>query len=391
VRVAYIDCFSGFSGDMALGALVDLGLSAEALRAALAPLGLGERFDLRFEKVRRGSFSATKALVEVRERPEHRTLYDIEQIIERAGLSSGVAARARDAFRRLAEAEAKVHGTSIAEVFFHEVGAIDAIVDICGSVAGLALLGVEAVFSSEVVVGRGTIRSAHGEIPAPAPATLFLLEGVPVRAREVAHELTTPTGAALLRTLAKGFGPIPSMTLRAVGIGAGDADFATHPNICRILVGDEAEKGAPEVCFVLEANLDDLSPELVASAIEACFREGALDAFTVPAHMKKGRPGLVFTALCREEDAPRIEEAIFRETTTFGIRRRRCERTVLGREIVEVETFFGPIEVKIGRLHGKILTAQPEFESARRAAEAKGAPIRAVYEAAIAAAAKLLR
>jgi uncharacterized protein (TIGR00299 family) protein len=394
MRIAYFDCFSGFAGDMALGALVDAGLAPAALERALAPLGLAREFALRFETVRRGPLAATKAHVDVllpeRERVP-RTLYDVETLIAQAGLAPEVAARATAVFRRLARAEAAVHGTSIEAVHFHEVGAIDAIVDVCGTCAGLALLGVETVYASEATVGRGTIRSAHGEIPAPGPAVLHLLEGVPLRARDVGHELTTPTGAALLAELAKGFGPIPRMTLRSTGTGAGDADFPSHPNVCRVLLGDAPGEpaGAPERVLVLEANLDDLSPQLVAAAVEAAFAAGALDAFTLPCFMKKGRPGVLLTALCREEDAPALEAALFRETTTFGVRRHACDRAVLAREIVRAATPMGEVEVKLGRLAGRVVTATPEFESVKRLAQERGLPFRQVHEAAVEAAARL--
>jgi hypothetical protein len=390
MRIAYFDCFSGFAGDMALGALIDAGLDPDALRGAMAGLGLGRDFALRFEKTRRGPLAATKAHVDILV-PEagraHRTLYDVEQVIARGGLAPAVAARAAAVFRRLAAAEARVHGTSLEQVHFHEVGALDAIADICGTCAALALLGVEAVFASEPLLGRGVIRSAHGEIPAPGPAVLHLLEGLPLRSRDVGHELTTPTGAALLAELSRGFGPIPAMTLRAVGVGAGDADFPTHPNVCRVLLGDAATaSGAPDRVTVLEANLDDLSPQLVAAAVEACFAAGALDAFVVPCQMKKGRPGLILTALADEPRAAEVEAAIFRETTTFGVRRRACERTVLDRETARVETAYGPVDVKIGRRAGRLVTAMPEFETVKRLALAHGLPVRAVHEAAVAAA-----
>lgn len=399
MRVAYFDCFSGFAGDMALGALVDAGADADALRRAIAGLGLGTAFDLRFEKVRRGALAATKAYVDVKIPPARagavRTLYDIELEIARGGLEPAVAERARAVFRRLAEAEARVHGTSVDAVHLHEAGAIDAIADICGTLAALDILGVEEVYASEPCVGCGSIRSAHGEIPAPGPAVLFLLEGVPLRSRDTAHELTTPTGAALLRTLARRFGPIPDMTLVSVGTGAGDADFPTHANVCRALIGDvrgapAGDRGAPERCVVLEANIDDLSPQLVAAAVEACFAAGALDAFLSPAQMKKGRPGVQLTALATEDGVAALEEAIFRETTTFGIRRYTCERTVLAREIVSAQTPLGAVEVKIGRLHGKVVTATPEWESVKALAAEAGVPVRAAHEAA-AQAALLLR
>lgn len=376
---------------MALGALVDAGLAPEVLARALSGLGLGSEFALRFEKVRRGPLAATKAHVDVLAKGPARTLFDVERVIERGGLEPEVAARATAVFRRLAGAEALVHGTSVAEVHFHEVGAIDAIVDICGTCAGLAALGVEEVRASEAVVGRGTIRAAHGEIPAPGPAVLRLLEGIPLRARDVGHELTTPTGAALLAVLAKSFGPIPPMTLRATGTGAGTADFPTHPNVCRVLLGDAppARAEAPERVLVLEANLDDLSPQLVAAALDACLAAGALDAFALPCFMKKGRPAHLLTVIAREEDARAMEELLFRETTTFGIRRHVCDRAVLAREKILVATPMGEVEVKLGRLEGKIVTATPEFESVKRLAAERKLPLRAVHEAAVRAVAEL--
>jgi uncharacterized protein (TIGR00299 family) protein len=408
MRIAYFDCFSGFAGDMALGALVDAGASPEALTRAIAPLGLGREFEIRFERVTRGALAATKARIDVlldKNSPmAARTLYDVRTIIERAGLEPRVAAQAIAIFTRLAAAEARVHGASIETVHFHEVGAVDAIVDVCGTCAGLALLGVDAVFSSEACVGRGSIRSAHGEIPAPGPATLYLLEGRPVRSRDVGHELTTPTGAAILAELARGWGPIPAMTIRAIGVGAGDADLATHSNVCRVIVGDASAPPADPApaaisgpttasadrVIVLEANLDDLPGQLVATAIEACLRAGALDAYAVPCVMKKGRPAVVFTAIAHESDVARVEAAIFAETTTLGIRRHACDRTVLGREVVTVETPLGAVEVKLGRrADGAVLTAQPEFESVRKLAEARGIPVRAAHALALEAAAKL--
>jgi uncharacterized protein (TIGR00299 family) protein len=399
VRIAYFDCASGCAGDMCLGALVDAGCDPARLAGMLAGLGIGREFDLSFERVKRGPLAATKARVFVIGKADehpHRRLADVLRLIDGARLPGRVAERAASAFRALAAAEAKVHGESVESVHFHEVGAVDAIVDVVGTCAALEVLGVEEVHSSEATVGRGTIRSAHGELPAPGPAVMNLLAGKPLRTRDVGHELTTPTGAALLATLAgPRFGSIPAMTLLAQGWGAGDADFKTHPNVLRVLLGETAPaagagaepKGAPERCVVLEANLDDLTPQLVSAAIDALLAAGALDAFTVPCLMKKGRPGHLLAALAREGDVARIEAVFFRETTTFGVRRRAAERTVLAREIVRVATEFGEVEVKVGRLDGLgVVTAAPEYESARRLAEAKGVAVRAVIDAARAAA-----
>ena len=402
MRIAYFDCFSGCAGDMCLGALVDAGCDEARLVAALGGLGIGKEFDLRFERVTRGAVAATKAEVYLVGQGEighghghghghERRLRDVLAIIERGQLPPRVAARAATVFRVLAAAEAKVHGTSIDEVHFHEVGAVDAIVDVVGTCAALEILAVDEVYASEATVGRGTIRSAHGELPAPGPAVLNILAGRPIRTRDVGHELTTPTGAALLVGLAgPRFGSIPAMTLAAQGFGAGTAELASHANVLRVIVGDltaaSGGRGAPERCVVLEANLDDLTPQLVSAAVEALFAAGALDAFTIPCLMKKGRPGHLLTALAREEDVARVEAVFFRETTTFGVRRRAAERTVLAREIVKVATPWGEVEVKVGRLDGPaIVTATPEYESAKRLAEEKNVPVRAVIDAARAA------
>lgn len=420
MKIAYFDCFSGCAGDMCLGALVDAGCDPERLKAALGALGLGREFDIRFEKTNRGALAATKAVVEVYAQTKqslaltaagrataaghgaHRRLRDVLALISKGaqrGLPAPVAERAAAVFRTLAAAEARVHGTSIEEVHFHEVGAIDAIVDVVGTCAALHLLGIEEVHASEAVLGRGTITGAHGEIPAPGPAVLHILEGRPTRTRDVGHELTTPTGAALLVTLAGSrFGSIPPLRVLATGVGAGDADFPSHPNVLRVIVGEllpaaglagagagEA-RGAPERCVVLEANLDDLTPQLVSAAVDALLEAGALDAFTIPCTMKKGRPGHLLTALAREGDVAKIEAVFFRETTTFGVRRTTADRTVLAREIRRVATEWGEVEVKVGRLDGQgPVTATPEYESARRLAVEKGVPVRAVLDAARAA------
>ncbi len=388
-RIAYFDCFSGIAGDMALGALVDAGAPPEALREALRGIGCGREFDLRFDRVHRGPLAALKARVTVlREDAPERHLMEVIGIIDGGDLEPAVAERARRTFERLAEAEAAVHGTTREEVHFHEVGAIDAIADVCGTAAALDLLGVEHVYSAEPVVGRGAIRSAHGELPAPGPAFLHLLAGVraPVRTRDVPYELTTPTGAAILTTLAHAFGPAPDMALRSVGYGAGDRDPPEGlPNVLRVLVGETAAPGgpgAPESCVAIEANLDDASPQVVGHALERLLAAGALDAFVTPAGMKNSRPGLFLTVLARDSDVERLERAIFEETTTFGVRRHAVSRTVLERSFVGVTTRFGTVRMKVGKFRGEVLQATPEFEDCRGLAERAGVPVRSVIEAA---------
>jgi len=400
MRVAYFDCFAGASGDMTLGALVDAGADPEALRKALAGLGLGREFELRFERVRKGALAATKARVDVLSGPAHAPLYvsakdhahpgrhlgDVLGIVARGGLAPAARERAEAIFRRLAEAEAAVHGTTTDHVHFHEVGAVDAIVDVCGAVVGLDLLGIEAVHVSELTLGRGVVRSAHGELPAPAPAVLELCKGAPTRTRDVGHELLTPTGAAILTTLAKGYGAAPDLVLGAIGYGAGDADFEGFPNVLRVLVGETNPAAAageePNRCVVLETNIDDASPQVVGYAIDRLLAAGALDAFAVPCSMKKSRPGTLLVAIARDADTAALEAVFFRETTTFGVRRHAVSRTALEREVVRVVTPHGDVGVKIGRYRGALVSATPEYEDCRRIAAASGVPLKTVQEAA---------
>jgi len=392
---------------MSLGALVDAGCSPDALREAVRGLGLGREFDIRFERTTRGAIAAAKVHVDVfprrrslvhvkEEAHEHRRLADVLAVLRGGGLAPRALSRAEAVFDALAGAEAKVHGSTKDEVHFHEVGAVDAIVDIAGTCAALEVLGVDRVYASEATLGRGIIRSAHGEIPAPAPAVVHILKGRPTRTRDVGHELTTPTGAALLATLAEDrFGGIPPMRLLASGWGAGDADFKTHANVLRVILGELTEagassdpKGAPEAgLLLLEADIDDQTGQEIAAAIEALLAAGALEAHATPCVMKKGRPGVTLAAIAREADRERVEAAFFRETTTFGVRRRAVERTVLAREVVPVETPLGAVLVKVGRLpSGAVASATPEFESAKKLALERGLAVREVLEAARAAA-----
>jgi hypothetical protein len=386
MRTAYFDCFCGAAGDMILAAMIDAGLPAEVLQGVIAQLGLPE-VTLTASKVRRGGLAATHVTVAVgpAARKHHRHLSEIADMIARAELPCEVVDRATRVFRRLADAEAAVHGTTVEAVHFHEVGAADAIVDIVGACAGLHALGIERVACSPIPTGSGVVRCQHGLLPVPPPATAALLRGVPIAASDIATELCTPTGAAILTTFATAFGPPPAMTMEAIGYGAGAREFPQRANVLRLIVGDaqEARDAAEiDVVAVLETHVDDMTGQQVAHALEHALAAGALDAYATPIGMKKGRPGQLLTVLCRPEDADAVAALLFADTTTFGVRRRTCERHTLAREHVAVETPFGAIRVKLGRRGGRVLQAAPEYEDCAAAARTHGVALRAVQDAA---------
>lgn len=389
MRIAYFDCFCGAAGDMILAAMVDAGLPVDVLDGLVARLGLPE-VKLVATRVRRGGLAATHVNVEVgpAARTSHRHLPEILEIIAHADLPCEVFKSATRVFRRLAEAEAAVHGTPVEAVHFHEVGAADSIIDIVGACAGLHALGIERVTCSPIPTGSGVVRCEHGLLPVPPPATAALLRGVPIAESDIAAELCTPTGAAILTTFAATFGPPPAMTIEAVGYGAGTREFAQRANVLRLIVGDaqEARDAAElDVVVVLETQIDDMTGQQIAHALDHALAAGALDAYTTPIGMKKGRPGQLLTVLCRTVDADAIEAVLFAETSTFGVRRRTCERRTLAREHVAVETPFGPVRVKIGRRGGRVLQAAPEYEDCAAAARAHRVALRAVQDAARAA------
>lgn len=382
-RTAYLDCGSGISGDMTLAALVDAGVSLDALNAAIGSLGLpGCR--LRTEEVRKNGFRARQIHVDYEHEHKHRHLHHILEMIDAGQLTSQQKETARRIFSRLAEAEAKVHGVSIEKVHFHEVGAADSIADIVGAAVGFDLLGVDRIAASPVPTGMGKIRIAHGECSIPAPATAELLQGIPLAESATQGELTTPTGAAILATLADGFGPLPAMKIQRIGYGAGQKEFPDRPNILRLLVGetiDAAPTGAEQVC-ILETNLDDIAGEIIGYCTARLLSLDVLDVYTTAIQMKKNRPGVKLTVLCRAEQAAAVEDVLFAETTTLGIRRWTANRSVLQRQQHRVATHWGPIEGKIGWMRDGLPRFAPEFESCRRLAEASHVPLREVYEAA---------
>jgi len=383
VRIGYFDCFSGISGDMTLGALADAGVDPRAIQSAVASLGLP--CELAFETVRRGGFRANYAKVIAPPEHAHRHLHHIEAMIDKSTLSPAQNELAKRIFLRLGEAEAAVHGVDIKKIHFHEVGAVDSIVDIVGAAVGLDLLGVERFEASPLPTGRGWVRAAHGKMPLPAPGTAELLKGVPLADSDVEMELTTPTGAAIVTTVAERFGPLPAMTIESIGLGAGTRDLPDQGNILRLFVGTIALPAESDRVWVLETNLDDLPGEVVGYATAQVMAAGALDAYVTPIQMKKNRPGVMVTVLCGEDQIVAIEEILFRETTTLGVRRYPVSRHKLKRQATEVESAFGPIRGKLGWHDGRPPTFSPEHDDCARVAAERGVALREVYNAAHAA------
>src|SRR5881296_190094 len=392
MRIAYFDCPSGAAGDMVLGALVDAGAPLDALRRELQKLPL-EGWELVAREVRKGTFRATKVDVEIdhRTHPRHRTLGDVLAIVERSALGATVRETAARIFTRLADAEARAHGATRDEVHFHDIGAVDAIVDVTGAIIGLELLGVQAVHASALPVGGGFVDVPHGTIPVPAPGTAELLRGLPVVDTGVRAELVTPTGAAILTTLAASAGRMPSLTVDAIGYGAGTMDLPDTPNILRCFLGETSPvAGSEETVLQVETTIDDMSPQLYETLIERLFDAGALDVFLQPVIMKRGRPGIVVTALCVPERHGDLSRVLFEETSTIGVRWSARERARLAREIVVLTTAYGAIPFKVSRQGGRIVTVTPEFADVARIAREKSLPVREVLDQARADGRRLL-
>ncbi len=382
MRIAYLDCPSGISGDMTLGALVDAGVPLDRLNEAIGSLGL-PGVKLVAQEVKKPAFRATQVTVEHEPEHKHRHLHHIEAMIQGSRLTTRQKETAVRIFQRLAEVEAKVHGTTVQQVHFHEVGAVDSIADIVGAAVGWDLLGADRLVVSPIPTGTGRITIAHGECNIPAPATAELLRGIPLAASDVQAELTTPTGAAIVATLAQGFGPVPAMTIEKIGYGAGRRDLPQQANILRLLVGQATDAAQTnDTIWVLETNLDDSTGEVIGHCIAQLWEAGALDVYTTAIQMKKNRPGVKLSILCQAENIAAIESVIFRETCTLGIRRWSTARHVLPREIRQVATPWGPVDGKLGRLDDGSVHFAPEFESCRRIATEHRVPLREVYAAA---------
>lgn len=399
MKTIYFDCFAGASGDMLLGSMIDLGLPLDALTAELSKLDLPP-FEISAQKTMKCGIAATQFRVkssgaghrgEDHPSPPGRALSEIEKILAGAPIHSTAKASALKAFRRLGEVEAAVHNTPVESVHFHEVGALDSIVDICGFFIGLELLDAERVHASPLPPGKGFIKGAHGKMPIPAPATARLLEGVAVLDNGLAGEVLTPTGALLLSESAEAFGPMPPMTISAVGHGSGEMEQPV-PNIVRAFLGEgaadaSASSGAhPDTISVLETNIDDMNPETYPYVIDGAMAQGALDAFLIPTVGKKGRPASLLTVLCPVDRQGGLIAYLMRETTTLGVRHRHTSRATAGRDWIEVETPWGRVRVKRARFEGAVVNLAPEFEDCRRLAESSGAPLKEIIAAAAAAA-----
>ncbi len=442
MRIAYLECFSGMSGDMFLGALVDAGVPAALLQETVAALGVGARLEI--SRVMRSGIAATKVDVWVdgekdlpreefwakkeSERARHepsrghghhhhdhghshehteqdhahssramapaphshshgRGLKEIREIIRKAAISESAKKTAVAIFEALGAAEAEIHNSSIEAVHFHEVGAVDAMVDIVCAAVGAEALGVNHIICSPLNVGGGTVKCAHGTFPVPAPATVKILKDAPVYSSEVQAELLTPTGAAIVKTMASRFTTFPEMKIEKSGYGAGSRDFPEHPNVVRLTVGEAvasiAAKTSTETITVLEANLDDMNPQVFGYVMDRLLEEGALDAFAAPVQMKKNRPGTLLTVLCKPEDASKFVQMLFTETTTLGVRRREESRQILSRRWENVRTQWGDVRIKIGSMNGTVTNYAPEYEDCRRLAAEHHVPLKNVMQEAV--------
>jgi uncharacterized protein (TIGR00299 family) protein len=380
MRTLYFDCFAGASGDMILGALVAAGADGNELRSQLSLLNV-DGFALDFETVNKSGLSANYARVHTAHEHKHRHLSHIRKIIEDAKLSESVKSRAISIFTKLAEAEAKVHNEPVEHVHFHEVGALDAIVDVVGAAICFDLLKIERFISSPIHVGSGTIEMAHGRFPVPPPAVTELLNGVPFYSTDLKGELLTPTGAAIITTVCNEFGPIPQMRISKTGYGAGTRDYENFPNVLRVMIGESETKSQEETLWMIETNVDDVSSQILGYVMELAFELGALDCYFTSVQMKKNRPGVLLSILCDAEKKEQLIELVFKETTTIGIRTYQVSRRALERKIVTVETPYGPIDVKVAHLNGRAVNEMPEYEQCREAAQRAGVALKEVESA----------
>lgn len=391
MKVAYFDCHSGISGDMILGALVDAGVKLPAIRKGLASLGL-KGYELKSRRVKRGLFGGTKVdvVLSSKAHTHSRTFTDIEKLLKRSKLPKSTIEDSLEIFLRLGKAEAKVHRTTIDKVHFHEVGAIDSIVDIVGGVIGMQELSVDQILASPLNTGEGTVECEHGVLPVPAPATLELLKGIPCYSSGVPYELATPTGAAMIGFWADAFQSLPLMRIQKSGYGAGSHVIKEHANLLRIIVGEAEGKRASKIVLA-ETNIDDMNPEFYDHIMEQLFSAGALDVFYTPVMMKKNRPAVKISVLAPPAKREAITQILLTETSTFGIRFSEMERVVLDRLSMEVPTPYGKVAVKVGSLDGQVMRFSPEYENCKQIAKKKKIPIKTVYDAALLSAEKKLK
>jgi uncharacterized protein (TIGR00299 family) protein len=389
MKIAYFDCFSGVSGDMILGALIDAGFDIRELESELSKLKISG-YKVKTEKTGRKGISGIKFSVDVIEQNAERTLKDIVEIVDQSELDDDIKESSKKTFKELSMVEAKVHDQSVEEIHFHEVGGIDSIIDVIGSLIGIKKLGIEATYSSKIHVGTGFVECRHGVLPVPAPATLEMLKGVPIYSKGVEAELATPTGVCILKTLSKSFGIMPEMKVDKVGYGAGSRELEI-PNLLRVYVGetDEREYEKDEV-ILIETNIDDMNPQLSAYASEMLLKQGALDVFMTPIFMKKNRLGTLLSVLTTQDKFDEVLSTVFSETTTLGVRIHHLERKKLSRQIVSVKTRFGEIKLKVGKVGNQIKNIAPEYESCKEIAMKQGIPIKEVYYEASEAAQKAM-
>lgn len=383
MKTLYFDCFSGAAGDMILGALIDAGLPLEALKRALGSLGV-DGWEVSADKVLKTGITATKFRVHEASAPaaghKHYHVAGIKKRIDQSMLSEPAKTRAKALFDRLAEAEASIHSMPVDKVHLHEVGALDSIIDVVGCVFGLEWFGAERIVVSPLNVGSGTVSTAHGVYPVPAPATLRLLGGAPVYGGSHAAEMLTPTGALVLTDYASAYGPMPAMRVERVGYGAGDRDFDTMPNVLRVVVGETLAPAGARVMTVsvVECEIDDMNPQIFGVLMDQLYAAGALDVLYAPVHMKKNRPGTLMTIIARPQDRERLVDLVFRETTTIGVRFTEMQRECLERETVTVATPAGPVRFKVARRDGRVWNAQPEFEDLVRLANEHSRPVKEI-------------
>jgi hypothetical protein len=379
MRIAYFDCFSGASGDMILGSLIDAGLSLQQLREELKKFRI-PTVHLKAKKVLKGEISATQVIVEGKgEKRSHRSLKELLKIIERSSVGTEIKEKSKEIFKRIASVEARIHQTSMEEVHFHELGGLDSIVDIVGSVWGLRQLRIEKIYVSKVNVGTGFVKCEHGILPVPAPATLSLMEGKPIYSSGVERELLTPTGAAILATLGSEFGSMPLMKVRRIGYGAGRDDLP-HPNLLRLIIGTSESTTGKEKVVVIETNIDDMNPQFYDYVMERLLAMEVLEVFITPILMKKNRPGHLLTIICPSAKLPSVTKFLLRETTTLGLRWHEEERTKTAREILTRETKYGKIRFKLAKWEGKVVNFSPEYEDCKRLALEKKVPLKEVFE-----------
>ena len=379
MRIAYFDCFSGASGDMILGSLIDAGLGLRLLKQELGKLRI-PTINLKVRKVVKAGISATQVIVEGRnEKRSHRNLKEILRIIERSGLEAKLKEKSKEVFERIASVEAKIHRKPMEEVHFHEIGGLDSVVDIVGSVWGLSQIGVDEIHVSKVNVGTGFVKCLHGILPVPAPATLSLMKGRPIFSSGVEKELLTPTGAALLTSLGSQFGPMPAMSVERIGYGAGRDDLP-HPNLLRLIIGTSESNLGKERAMVIETNIDDMNPQFYDYVMEKLFEVEVQEVFLTPILMKKNRPATLLTVICPSEKLPSVVEFLLRETTTLGLRWHEAERARADREILKLQTKYGEIHFKLARWEGRTINLSPEYEDCKRLALKKRIPLKDVFE-----------